>query len=942
MSDDELENKEQQGDETAPDEAAASEQEGLGTSSEDDASTPAARGFYKGSGAAYTRSSKRKRKVAIALFGSGGLAIITIVVLMMAFVGSFKSVHYATVLRSVGFARFNMYMDRQFSQAIFDAATLTDASTGTFHLDERGLLDKLRRINPEKQLATLGREGTLKFDFEGDSKWGGLKTQSNFKGVEINGQKVNLDDIATKFGYDSFDAIPVTDFRARLGVRAEFVNSVRSGLADRLALEGRAFRGSVFDGLRQAAGIRMWKWLNKAREFVGKTPDEARKLEVQETNKEIQSESGTVKSGNSEVDEAASELHDAEIAAAEAGEPAPTPGELRSSFAKRAETLSDVSFGVFLSTTACIVHDLSNSFATADRQRQIQAAREGHDIQTTGSQVMHADTSAEAVGADASRWDGADAAVLYKEDTGQTVTDFDKKQLQDIPDIRSPGSLFKNVIDPVNGVLNLMTGGPVVDALSGIPGFGGLVHAGRDKIINTACNVLLNPATQGAIAVAEIASAVSGAQELGQAVKIGLESSLKLAGTVGVGEVLGKLIENTIKNYAGSDFSGLASGPSLYNEGHVTTDYLQQTGTRQITYGAPMSADDTVKSQALALADLHNKFDQGSWKQRYFAVDNPFSLVGRMSAIMPGGLSDGVASFQRNLASLPSLVLSIFQQTAHVFGNLFMPKQAAYAAGSSVLAEQGFNGVEEWGWTNEELQKISNDSSYAWENLANYVEPRLDSLNKAYDDCYGYELQIDKPDKCTASYLTTDAALKWRAYMAESYAADRSSEDLNVAPTGSTPGTTNIVAGDTSNLTCNAGSDTGVGDGYQDGKLYKIRLCNVQGIIVNAQIAVNVDNLLNAAHAAGIPLAGSGFRTMAQQQALRDAHGCSSPSLPSSACHPPTARPGYSNHQMGLAIDFNNCTTHSSACWQWLNVNAGTYHLFNLASEPWHWSVDGH
>jgi hypothetical protein len=48
-------------------------------------------------------------------------------------------------------------------------------------------------------------------------------------------------------------------------------------------------------------------------------------------------------------------------------------------------------------------------------------------------------------------------------------------------------------------------------------------------------------------------------------------------------------------------------------------------------------------------------------------------------------------------------------------------------------------------------------------------------------------------------------------------------------------------------------------------------------------------------------------------------------------------------HEQGLAIDFTNCSTRSTACWGWLNVNAAAFGLYELHSgaEPWHWSVDG-
>jgi D-alanyl-D-alanine carboxypeptidase len=50
-------------------------------------------------------------------------------------------------------------------------------------------------------------------------------------------------------------------------------------------------------------------------------------------------------------------------------------------------------------------------------------------------------------------------------------------------------------------------------------------------------------------------------------------------------------------------------------------------------------------------------------------------------------------------------------------------------------------------------------------------------------------------------------------------------------------------------------------------------------------------------------------------------------------------------HEQGLAIDFtwngSVISSHSSPAFQWLAAHAGRYGLYNLPSEPWHWSVNG-
>src|SRR5207244_1845158 len=141
------------------------------------------------------------------------------------------------------------------------------------------------------------------------------------------------------------------------------------------------------------------------------------------------------------------------------------------------------------------------------------------------------------------------------------------------------------------------------------------------------------------------------------------------------------------------------------------------------------------------------------------------------------------------------------------------------------------------------------------------------------------------------------------------------------------------------------------GGGSGSGRLNtsNVDVVTVQGITVARSIADKVDALLTKAKADGVPLSGWGYRDSDQQIALRKAH-CGSTDYdiyekPANQCHPPTARPGASMHERGLAIDFTSggsiITSHSSPAFQWLSKNAKTYGLYNLASEPWHWSTNG-
>jgi LAS superfamily LD-carboxypeptidase LdcB len=116
---------------------------------------------------------------------------------------------------------------------------------------------------------------------------------------------------------------------------------------------------------------------------------------------------------------------------------------------------------------------------------------------------------------------------------------------------------------------------------------------------------------------------------------------------------------------------------------------------------------------------------------------------------------------------------------------------------------------------------------------------------------------------------------------------------------------------------------------------------------VNSQIAENVYNLFRAAERDGIKISAGGFRTMSEQIGAAKTNGCyRSGNFKKSDCSPDTATPGYSNHQMGLALDVTTSSgktikSRDSKEYKWLVKNAAKYGLYNYSAEAWHWSVNG-
>ena len=136
------------------------------------------------------------------------------------------------------------------------------------------------------------------------------------------------------------------------------------------------------------------------------------------------------------------------------------------------------------------------------------------------------------------------------------------------------------------------------------------------------------------------------------------------------------------------------------------------------------------------------------------------------------------------------------------------------------------------------------------------------------------------------------------------------------------------------------GAPSGTGD------MVNVPCPNGGGIEVADTIAEPLRSMLAAAAAEGFQLCGGGYRTHEEQIQRRRAIGC--PDIwrsPPSECDTPTAIPGTSMHEVGLAVDLT-CSdeliaSQQGPCYQWLAAHAARYGLYNLPGEPWHWSTTG-
>jgi hypothetical protein len=125
------------------------------------------------------------------------------------------------------------------------------------------------------------------------------------------------------------------------------------------------------------------------------------------------------------------------------------------------------------------------------------------------------------------------------------------------------------------------------------------------------------------------------------------------------------------------------------------------------------------------------------------------------------------------------------------------------------------------------------------------------------------------------------------------------------------------------------------GTGYRSGQPFPITLVTADGKPIEMNTANAYAVMQAAAAAQGVAIrVNSGFRTPEEQEYLYACYvncNCNSCNL--------AARPGFSNHQSGSALDLN---TSVSAVYNWLNANGAAYGFRRtVPSEPWHWEYFG-
>ncbi len=715
------------------------------------------------------RNSRRGRNTRRnALIGTSVFGVLAAFIAMLLFVGSLKAIHFATILRSSGFATSQLVVRQAFSEIAYsDWVTQND----TTELPKSSLLDKIRGQDMRKIQKKLVDDGTFKYTAD---------SAGNVNGFELNGEKVVFDDLAKLYGKESWKDMT---FREKMGANKFLTDQVKVGIGETFNAETRGFRNGFWKGFRESTGIKMTRFRDLTRDKLGKpVVDESKnndKTRLQEERADITGSSGGVSSDIPEAEEGAEAINKIEDDAASQGRRVQAKEAFDiylqgkdSGIIAFEEGMSKASDAVFISTLYCMGHDLSHTSDRLNDEMEKRMARFGHQQQTTLDQIKTGDVTPGDVTFANMEWNGNDktpdasASALYQQNYGK---DAGNAGLDGAPrmNVALP---FLDWLKPVD--MAIRTG--LSQGLNHAPLIGGAVDSAIDTATTKACGVVMNPYTQGGILVVDLGVTFF----TGGLSKVSL-TTLKAVPVFAGFAGLGKLIEWYIGQIASGGIAGNEVGADRYAASAISTDYLDSQTSRGVTYASPQTTEEASTTKTAAMAEMQDYYNNSGIKNRYFALSNPNSLLGQTVATLP----TSTASIASTIANFPHTIASVFSHSFTMFGSI-LGGSRVFAAGKQDVAKQNdYFGVNQWGWTPEEQAILQNTNPF--DNAADVEQDmqRDPDYYQKLEGCYDsnkllYKLAQD-PD-CSASALRTTRALSWRVYKLQLFAANQiSSEGLN-------------------------------------------------------------------------------------------------------------------------------------------------------------------
>ncbi len=745
-----------------------------------------------------TQRRNRRKKGFFALGITGVLSLAAIIIIFIA-MSSLKVIHFSEVLTGAGYARLNGIMNERNTQNLFDGALAR--GNGSLELADRSLWQKVRGIDPNRDLAALGSDGKFNFTFDGDG---------NVNGVQIENRRVTLDTVARDLGHgESYsDLGKISNFRERAQVRSKFVDSVKSVVSDNEAFSERYIRSAAFDTVAKNIGFDFSAWRQAARNFVGLSEVKAQTENLVEANQKVTEGKVPADTGIDIVDQTKDDLTNPDkIRKFLDDRGKPYPPELyeaaQKSFTantqtatKVADVASKVGTATIVASMACMAHEAfsPDRLEEAARSNMDNAAREGLHVTAMGDQAKtgygDAGGLSNAIGAGSVQLADAEASPAYQYQVNSNQTPTYPENFQ-APRLEPGGasSTLTNIINAVTSPTFLASGG-LTGVAKNIPGFGGLIGGATDQVDKQFCNALLSPEGLIAGVVAEVAVTTAIGVLTGPEAAVAKEEGGKGMATIIINE-LGKSVVSSARGvfsakgmltlggmslYAlglqyvsmavsNQSFTGMEKGADYYERASIGTDVAQNQSIRTSLYGRPMTEQETLVADAASRQDLKDHWARQSVFARYFSIHNPYSITGSVVAQTP-----------TSLLGISNTLRTGFMKIGSIFSLRTLSMPFSFVTKPALAAEaNGYDphyGMLQWGYSQDEINKMKTDEDFSLSGNEAYIKAHYNiaDLDNKYQKCFTDASQYDankrvKEDAdCSVASLSTDEALHYRIY----------------------------------------------------------------------------------------------------------------------------------------------------------------------------------
>ncbi|MGY4893786.1 MAG: M15 family metallopeptidase [Candidatus Saccharimonadota bacterium] len=510
-----------------------------------------------------------------------------------------------------------------------------------------------------------------------------------------------------------------------------------------------------------------------------------------------------------------------------------------------------------------------------------------------------------------------------------------------------------------------MAGGGLVGEISVVSGTVMSYFPGGRKGAKDTCGVLANPVVQGVSILAGIGALfIPGAN----AAKIIASGAVGVA--VGVTmALLPGLLADIVAGSVTDDIMGEEAGNAITSgSGKLLSDSLAaQNGN------APMTKEDAIAYNSIQTQTTNQYIADEVRETSPFDTSNPHTFLGSItSSLIPLRSSSNPLTVMGSLLSssiknvIPTsnaVTTEQYAKSLEVCNDLDV-QEGGYAADPFCNVTRGIPPK----YLNKDPLLVVDELVAAGDlsedgvpqsNYSTFITECIESLEPlGYSDSTDFD--VDEVKRCI---INDSNANYYVHYMDQRIELGMSQEDVAGTSSSSLAGVSVDMAyvfEDSTGVGCAPGTDdAGTTTGYKDKKPIPIRLCSIPNtskggapVTVNSRVSGAFNALITQMRTdlgiTGAVNIADGFREMsAQEHAWRCANGRPQPGEDCSDIAGRAAEPGTSNHQMGVAIDFQlptgnrGATRPGDAYWDWLSANASKWGYSSNVGESWHWSVTG-